>query len=257
MLDLNIIHKSEKGFALIASLMVLTMMFVLAMALVYKVNTSVKTSSNWQSSQQSFLAAEAGIQAANRYIKDALDANTAVLNNQAVYGQPGFSDEGYPLNGCLDYHPKQTNATDGKLKSLTNDGSLDTTAPFEDATFLYWYPETINGSVLNKADDHSCTNPENFQSLYCEMDLDNSLIDDDLNKSFHRYGYSYFINFLGNFEAISKKKGEELTSSSNTSKKKDYFFKIVSCGIGTNPRNIITIETISRNTIETISNVEK
>ena len=165
MLDLNIIHKSEKGFALIASLMVLTMMFVLAMALVYKVNTSVKTSSNWQSSQQSFLAAEAGIQAANRYIKDALDTNTAVLNNQAVYGQPGFSDEGYPLNGCLDYHPKQTNATDGKLKSLTNDGSLDTTAPFEDATFLYWYPETINGSVLNKADDHSCTNPENFQSL--------------------------------------------------------------------------------------------
>ena len=84
MLDLNIIHKPEKGFALIASLMVLTMMFVLAMALVYKVNTSVKTSSNWQSSQQSFLAAEAGIQAANRYIKDQLDANTAVLNNKEV-----------------------------------------------------------------------------------------------------------------------------------------------------------------------------
>ena len=257
MLDLNIIHKSEKGFALIASLMVLTMMFVLAMALVYKVNTSVKTSSNWQSSQQSFLAAEAGIQAANRYIKDQLDANTAVLNNKEVYNKPGFSSEGYPLNGCLDYHPKQTNSPTGKLKSLTNDGSLDTTPPFEDATFFYWYPEIITSNILKNKDDHSCTAPENFQSLHCEMDLDNSLIDDDLDASFHRYGYSYFINFLGNFEAISKKKGEELTSSSNTSKKKDYFFKIVSCGVGTNPRNIITIETISRNTIETISNVEK
>jgi type II secretory pathway pseudopilin PulG len=240
----NMPIKSENGFALIAALMVLVMMFVLAMALVYKVNTSVKSSSNWQNSQQSFIAAEAGIQAAYRYIKTQLDANAVILNTQDVYGEDGFNDEGFPLNGCLDYHPKQTTAVDSKLKSLTNDGSLQTSAPFEDAKFYYWFPVTING---NNLDDNNCDSPENFQSLWCEMDLENASITDDLNDSFKKYGYSYFITSLGNFESISGKKGEELSSSSNQSQKKDYFFKIISCGIGPN----------ARNTIETISNFEK
>ena len=238
-------NKSENGFALIAALMVLVMMFVLAMALVYKVNTSVKTSSNWQNSQQSFIAAEAGIQAANRYIKTQLDANSIILNSDEVYGQNGFSDSGFPLNGCLDYHPKQTNTVDGRLKSLTNDGSLQTSPPFEDAKFYYWFPETINGNGLYDTTD--CDSPENYQSLWCEMDLENAIIDDPLNQTFKNYGYSYFITSLGNFESISGKKGEELSSSSNKSQKKDYFFKIIACGVGPN----------SRNTIETISNFEK
>ena len=237
-------NNSENGFALIAALMVLVMMFVLAMALVYKVNTSVKSSSNWQNSQQSFIAAEAGIQAANRYIKTQLDANAIILNSLNVYGENGFNDQGFPLNGCLDYHPKQTTAADSKLKSLTNDGSLQTSAPFEDAKFYYWFPETINGNTI---EDQNCNAPENYQSLWCEMDLENATIADPLNNSFRNYGYSYFITSLGNFESISGKKGEELSSSSNQSGKKDYFFKIISCGIGPN----------ARNTIETISNFEK
>ena len=210
-------NNSEKGFALIAALMVLVMMFVLAMALVYKVNTSVKSSSNWQNSQQSFIAAEAGIQAANRYIKTQLDANAIILNSLNVYGENGFNDQGFPLNGCLDYHPKQTTAADSKLKSLTNDGSLQTSAPFEDAKFYYWFPETINGNTI---EDQNCNAPENYQSLWCEMDLENATITDPLNNSFRNYGYSYFITSLGNFESISGKKGEELSSSSNQSGKK-------------------------------------
>ena len=237
--------KSENGFALIAALMVLIMMFILSMALVYKVNTSVKTSSNWQNSQQSFIAAEAGIQAANRYIKTQLDESSTILNSQPVYGESGFNDQGFPLNGCLDYHSKQTNTSNGKLKSLTNNGSLQTNSPFEDAQFYYWFPEKISGNTI--IDNDNCDSPENYQSLWCEMDLDNATIVDPLNNSFKNYGFSYFITSLGNFESISGKKGEELSSSSNQSQKKDYFFKIIACGVGPN----------ARNTIETISNFEK
>ncbi len=100
MLDPSLNNK-EKGFALIASLMVLVLMFVLAMALVYKVNTSVKTSSNWQNSQQSFVAAEAGIQASKRYVQDQIDANASISNSQTATTLIGFDNDGYPANGCL------------------------------------------------------------------------------------------------------------------------------------------------------------
>ena len=79
------------------------------------------------------------------------------------------------------------------------------------------------------------------------MDIDNATLDDPLNSIYQNYGYSYFIVFLGNWESISKKIGEELSSSSNLSQKKDYFYRVISCGVGPN----------ARNTIESIFAVEK
>ena len=245
MLDPSLNNK-EKGFALIASLMVLVLMFVLAMALVYKVNTSVKTSSNWQNSQQSFIAAEAGIQAAKRYVQDQIDAGASISNTHTATVLTGFDNNGYPANGCLNYHPTQQGTRPGKLKSLTVEGALENVPPWTDLLLYHYFPSTISGSgIVNPT---SCNSPpENYFSLHCEMDIDNATLDDPLNSIYQNYGYSYFIVFLGNWENISKKIGEELSSSSNLSQKKDYFYKVVSCGVGPN----------ARNTIESIFAVEK
>ena len=238
-------HKSEKGFALIASLLVLVLMFVLAMALVYKVNTSVKSSSNWQNSQQSFAAAEAGVEAAKRYVQSALEANTSMINSINPFNETNFSN-GFPPNGCLDYNERRPN---GDLKSLTIEGAAEN-PPVTEARLLYYFPETINGiQIPDIENDADCNNTaENFYSLYCDMEIEDSNVNDaNLNNTYKDYGYSYFITFLGNWSTISKKKGEELASSSNQFTEKDYFFRVISCGIGPN----------ARNTIETIFSVEK
>ena len=250
---LNNRNNREDGFALIASLMVLVLMFVLAMALVFKVNTAVKTSSNWQFGQQSFMAAEAGLQAAKRYIENQLNNNVSVANNTTAIGATGFdATNGSPLNGCLDYHPTRSGSKPGILKSLTVSGSAETTAPWTPLTLYHHFPTKINARTITQPED--CDDPENYYSLFCDMDLDNAAVRDaqlsgadNLNETYKNYGYSYFSIFLGNWENISKKRGEELTSSSNQKKKKDYFFKVVSCGIGPE----------SRNTVETIFGVEK
>jgi len=235
-------RNSEKGFALIASLMVLVLMFVMAMALVYKVNTSVKSSSNWQNSQQSFAAAEAGVQAAKRYVQDQLENNISMINTILPYNE--FSPNGFPTNNCLNYNEKRP---DGKLKSLTIEGVAENPPTNTiDAEFLYYFPETISGTNIVNA--KSCSaDPENYESLYCDMEIANTAVTDTLNDTYANFGYSYFIVFLGNWSTISKKRGEELASSSNQFKEKDYFFKVISCGVGPN----------SRNTIETIFSVEK
>ena len=68
-------HKTQKGFALVVSLLLLLMMTVMGITMIARSNLNTNMSVEYDKSEHIFVAAEAGIEHARRYLEN-LSAKT-------------------------------------------------------------------------------------------------------------------------------------------------------------------------------------
>ena len=72
-------HKTKKGFALVISLLLLLMMTMMGITMISRSNLNTNMSVEYDRSEHIFIAAEAGIEHARRYLEN-LSANKFLYN---------------------------------------------------------------------------------------------------------------------------------------------------------------------------------
>ena len=82
------INKTQKGFALVVSLLLLLMMTVMGVAMMARSNLNTNMSVEYDRSEHVFMAAEAGIEHARRYLENESGQNRYCL----LYTSPSPRD---------------------------------------------------------------------------------------------------------------------------------------------------------------------
>ena len=212
----------QKGFALVISLLLLLMMTVMGITMVARSNLNTNMSVEYDKSEHIFIAAEAGIEHARRYLESMSAKNQYPGNIKGPLNKT-------PANRCLaDYKDGQ--------------GSPYDTLGKDSGKYAYTFPpQQTNGEILDT--QISCRNLNsgqkdiNFRRMDCEFDLDNDSTSNQNEKNFFKtFGFSYYIFYEGESSSAggssSSGAGTVGTSTQYAASKQDssYYYKVISCG---------------------------
>jgi len=215
-------YKNHKGFALVISLLLLLMMTVMGITMVARSNLNTNMSVEYDKSEHIFVAAEAGIEHARRYLENLSSKNQYPGNTIGPLTKT-------PSNRCLaDYKDGQGSAYDTLGK---DSGKYAYTFP----------PQQTNGEVLNTStscrDLNSGQKDKNFRRMDCEFDLDNDSTSNQNERNYFKtFGFSYYIFYEGESSSAgssgSSGAGTVGTSTQYAASKQDtsYYYQVISCG---------------------------
>ena len=221
------IHKIQKGFALVTSLMLLLLMTVMGIAITARSNLNTNMSVEYDRSEHVFFSAEAGIEHARRYLEYKTSNNVYPSN---ILGPLTTA----PANRCL------ANYKDG-IGSATK--QYDTLGK-DSGKYAYKFPPSQKAETMDTSDTCAAINKdpsleENYRRMDCEIDASNSgAMKDTVEKIYKSYGFSYFIFYEG--EASSQASSDSTgagsvgTSTEYGAGTQDaaYYYKVISCGAG-------------------------
>ena len=215
-------NKTQRGFALVISLLLLLMMTVMGITMIARSNLNTNMSVEYDKSEHIFIAAEAGIEHARRYLENMSSKNQYPGNNKGPLTAT-------PANRCLaDYKDGQ--------------GSPYDTLGKDSGKYAYTFPaQQTNGVVLNTQMScknlNSGQNDKNFRRMDCEFDLDNDATSNQNERNFFKtFGFSYYIFYEGESSTAggsgSSGVGTVGTSSQYAASKQNsaYYYQVISCG---------------------------
>ena len=214
-------HKTKKGFALVISLLLLLMMTMMGITMISRSNLNTNMSVEYDRSEHIFIAAEAGIEHARRYLEFKSKNNIYPANVSGPITK-------VPKNRCLaDYK-------DGINKPFDTLGK-------DDGKYAYVFPEKQTGISVDML--KKCSNidkqklDENFRRMDCEFDLANDSKTNSEEKNFFKtFGFSYYILYEGESSSAgsSSSTGAGVVGSSTqyaaSSQNSSYYYTIISCG---------------------------
>ena len=220
------VQKTQKGFALVTSLLLLLLMTVMGIAMTARSNLNTNMSVEYSRSEHVFFAAEAGIEHARRYLENESSQNRYSGNTS------GSIDNDGPDNRCLaDY------------KDGIGPSQFDTLGK-DNGQYAYKFPPLITGTTMKVtsacvAINANATIDKNYRRMDCELDLDNDPnTNDDEKNYFKTFGFSYFIFYEGESSdttsTTSTGTGTVGTSTEYGADRQDiaYYYKVISCGAG-------------------------
>ena len=220
-------QKTHKGFALVTSLLLLLLMTVMGIAMTARSNLNTNMSIEYNRSEHVFLAAEAGIEHARRYLEHSSSQNNYPGN---LLG-PLTS---IPANSCLADYQDGIGGASQQFDTLGKDNGR----------YAYRYPATITGQTMQTSSrcmdiDANANLVQNFRRLDCELDLANDASSNaDERRYFKTYGFSYFIFYEGesssSASSSSTATGTVGTSTEYGASRQDasYYYKVIACGAG-------------------------
>ena len=218
-------HKVQKGFALVTSLLLLLLMTVMGIAMTARSNLNTNMSVEYSRSEHVFFAAEAGIEHARRYLENESSQNKYSGN----------------INGPINSEPDNRCLADYKDGIGLN--QYDTLGK-DNGKFAYKFPPAISGTTMQvdsacAAINANATIDKNYRRMDCELDLDNDPnTNDDEKNYFKTFGFSYFIFYEGeSSDTVSRTStgtGQVGTSTEYGADQQDiaYYYKVISCGAG-------------------------
>jgi hypothetical protein len=213
------INKTQKGFALVVSLLLLLMMTVMGVAMMARSNLNTNMSVEYDRSEHVFMAAEAGIEHARRYLENESGQNRYPANSKGPINS-------IPKNRCLaDYQ-------DGIGQQYDTLGK-------DSGKYAYRFPAIQTGDTVSagQCNTFNSSGDTNYRRMDCEFDLqnDSSSHADEIN-FFKRFGFSYYIFYEGEASAAGSSTsvgtGSVGTSTAYaaTGKGTAYYYKVISCG---------------------------
>ena len=218
------VQKTQKGFALVTSLLLLLLMTGMGIAMTARSNLNTNMSVEYSRSEHVFFAAEAGIEHARRYLENESSQNKYSGNT----------------NGPIDSEP------DNRCLANYKDGigfQYDTLGK-DNGKFAYKFPPAISGTAMQvdsacTAINANATMDKNYRRMDCELDLDNDPnTNDDERNYFKTFVFSYFIFYEGEssdtISTTSTGTGTVGTSTEYGADRQDiaYYYKVISCGAG-------------------------
>jgi|TARA_B100001079_G_scaffold188007_1_gene162009 hypothetical protein len=219
------VQKTQKGFALVTSLLLLLLMTVMGIAMTARSNLNTNMSVEYSRSEHVFFAAEAGIEHARRYLENESSQNKYSGN----------------INGPINSEPDNRCLADYKDGIGLN--QYDTLGK-DNGKFAYKFPPAISGTTMQvdsacAAINANATIDKNYRRMDCELDLDNDPnTNDDEKNYFKTFGFSYFIFYEGeSSDTVSRTStgtGQVGTSTEYGADQQDiaYYYKVISCGAG-------------------------
>ena len=165
------VQKTQKGFALVTSLLLLLLMTGMGIAMTARSNLNTNMSVEYSRSEHVFFAAEAGIEHARRYLENESSQNKYSGNT----------------NGPIDSEP------DNRCLANYKDGigfQYDTLGK-DNGKFAYKFPPAISGTTMQV--DSACATinanaaiDKNYRRMDCELDLDNDPNTNDDEKNYFK-----------------------------------------------------------------------
>ena len=221
------VQKTQKGFALVTSLLLLLLMTVMGIAMIARSNLNTNMSIEYSRSEHVFFAAEAGIEHARRYLENSSSKN--IYSGNTLGPITNELD-----NRCLaDYK----DGIGSKLQQYDTLGK-------DNGQYAYQFPPDISGTTMQvtsacAAINANATIDKNYRRMDCELDLDNdpNTNDDEINY-FKTFGFSYFIFYEGEssdtVSTTSTGTGTVGTTTEYGADQQDiaYYYKVISCGAG-------------------------
>jgi len=228
-------HKAQKGFALVTSLLLMLLMSVMGIGMTARSNLDTNMSVEYDRSEHIFFAAEAGIEHARRHLENGSSQTPPIYP-----GNPGSENGLGPIvttpNRCLaDY--QDGIASGGMYNTLGNDNGQ----------YAYRFPSLQSDDTMRT--DHACIDldansnlGQNYRRMDCELDLasePNSIHKTAEINYFKTYGFSYYIFYEGQSSgsASSSIGGGTIGTSTEYaagSQASVYYYKVISCGAGFN-----------------------
>lgn len=231
------IDKTQKGFALVVSLLLLLLMTVMGIAMTGRSNLNTNMSIEYDRAEHVLLAAEAGIEHARRYLENSASNNIYPPNTIGPLTAA-------PLNGCLSNYADGIGSAVQQYDTLSFDSN---NAP--SGRYAYAFPPIQNGEFIQPLD--TCitinANPNaeiNYRRMDCELGA--AIAGNAARINFYRtYGFSYFLIYEGEASgAGTSPTGTGVAGTSTEysagSQSTTYYYKVISCGAGfdwLNPNN--------------------